>query len=190
LEKCLEEAAIYQMPSQLRQTFAFICVYYTPANTPHLWQAFREHMSLDFFRHHDNETSYNFALHDIDFILRQKGFSCASFGLPRPTRNVSKTATFNQAEEEAEAERSIAILNPQQLEAFTKIINGIDFPENLKLFYLIGPGGSGKTYLYNTLISFVRGRGELVLAYASTGIAASIWFFEKSCKVRYRSVEK
>jgi PIF1-like helicase len=145
-----------------------------PANTSHLWQAFRQHMSLDFFRHHDDETSYNLALHDIDFILRQQGFSCASFGLPQPTGNVTEAATFNQAEEEAEAERRITTLNPQQLEAFTKIINGIDFPENQKLLYLNGPGGSGKTYLYNTLMSFVRERGELVLAYASTEIAATL----------------
>jgi PIF1-like helicase len=117
------------------------------------------------------------------FILRQQGFSCASFGLPQPTGNVTEAATFGQTEKEAEAERRIATLNPQQLEAFTKISNGIDFPQNQKLFYRNGPGGSGKTYLYNTLMSFVRGRGELVLAYVSTGIAATLM---KNCSTIHR----
>lgn len=35
-------------------------------------------------------------------------------------------------------------------------------------------GGSGKTYLYKTLMSFIRGRGQNVLAFASTGIAATL----------------
>ncbi|XP_039610024.1 uncharacterized protein LOC120529870 [Polypterus senegalus] len=36
-----------------------------------------------------------------------------------------------------------------------------------------GPGGSGKTYLYKTLLSTVRGQGNIALPVASTGIAAN-----------------
>jgi len=36
------------------------------------------------------------------------------------------------------------------------------------------PGGSGKTYLYKTLISYIRSTGSTVLAVASTGIAANL----------------
>lgn len=60
------------------------------------------------------------------------------------------------------------------MNAFKKIISGVDESGSNKLFYLNGPGGSGKTYLYNTLISFIRGRGQNVLAYATTGIAATL----------------
>jgi hypothetical protein len=42
-------------------------------------------------------------------------------------------------------------------------------------FYLDGPGGSGKTFLYNTLMSVLRGRGHDVFPVASTGIAANLF---------------
>jgi hypothetical protein len=41
-------------------------------------------------------------------------------------------------------------------------------------FFLDGPGGSGKTFLYNTLMSVLRGQGKIVISVASTGIAATL----------------
>jgi len=38
----------------------------------------------------------------------------------------------------------------------------------------LGPAGSGKTFIYNTLIHLLKGRNETVLACASTGIAATL----------------
>jgi len=69
----------------------------------------------------------------------------------------------------------IASLNEQQKDAFDKIIAAIQ-NENLshRCFFLDGPGGSGKTYLYKTLISHIRSTGGIVLPVASTGIAANL----------------
>ena len=39
-------------------------------------------------------------------------------------------------------------------------------------FFLHGPGGTGKTYVYNTLCHYLRGQGKIVLCAASSGIAA------------------
>ena len=44
--------------------------------------------------------------------------------------------------------------NPAQNEAFTKIQDAIEGKSTKKLFFLDGPAGSGKTYLYNTLIRY------------------------------------
>lgn len=41
-----------------------------------------------------------------------------------------------------------------------------------RCFYLDGPGGSGKTYIYNTLMCLVRGQNQVVLPYATTGISS------------------
>jgi hypothetical protein len=41
------------------------------------------------------------------------------------------------------------------------------------LFFLDGPGGTGKTFLLNILLSHVRKQGKVALAVASTGIAAT-----------------
>ncbi|GBN17800.1 hypothetical protein AVEN_95678-1, partial [Araneus ventricosus] len=37
-----------------------------------------------------------------------------------------------------------------------------------------GPGGSGKTFLYSTLLSFIRGKEDIALPFATTGIAATL----------------
>jgi len=43
-----------------------------------------------------------------------------------------------------------------------------------KLFYVDGPGGTGKTILYGCLIWSLRNQGRSVLSVAFTGIAASL----------------
>ena len=42
------------------------------------------------------------------------------------------------------------------------------------VFFIDGPGGTGKTFLYRTLMASLRSRGEIVLATASSGIAATL----------------
>ena len=41
-----------------------------------------------------------------------------------------------------------------------------------KSFFLHGPGGTGKTYLYNTLCYHLHGQRKIVVCVASSGIAA------------------
>ena len=42
------------------------------------------------------------------------------------------------------------------------------------IFFVDGPGGTGKTYLYRALLANVRSRGMIGLATATSGVAASI----------------
>ena len=65
-----------------------------------------------------------------------------------------------------------AQLNPDQLAYFTQIVTAIETDPQTAHFYLQGPGGTGKTFLYTTLCYYFRGRGKTVLCVASTGIAA------------------
>lgn len=173
-EKCLDEAVVFLMPPQLRQTFALICVFCAPTNPLALWEKYVAHMCLDFSQRNDERNAINLALNDLKDVLSQHGFSCSSFGLPEPTVNISSVECINTEQESIEAEHKISTLNVHQLDAFRKIMKSIDDGGSHKLFYLNGPGGSGKTYLYNTLISFLRSRGQTVLAYATTGIAATL----------------
>ena len=39
-------------------------------------------------------------------------------------------------------------------------------------FFIQGPAGTGKTFLYKCLCSYYRGQGKIVLYVASSGIAA------------------
>lgn len=41
-----------------------------------------------------------------------------------------------------------------------------------RAFFVDGPGGTGKTFLYTVLLAAVRARGGIALSVASSGIAA------------------
>lgn len=66
--------------------------------------------------------------------------------------------------------------NEEQKAAYDSIMsatNRHDLPE--RCFFLDGPGGTGKTYLYNTLLSTIRAEQNIALPVASTGIAANLF---------------
>jgi hypothetical protein len=67
-----------------------------------------------------------------------------------------------------------AQLNDDQRRAYTRILDSLrDHPE-ASHFFLNGPEGTGKTFLYNTLCDRLRSEGKIVLCVASTGIAAQL----------------
>ena len=47
-----------------------------------------------------------------------------------------------------------------------------------RAFFIDGPGGTGKTFLYNTLLNKVRSQGRIPLVMASSGIAALLLMVE------------
>ena len=114
--------------------------------------------SLDYMRTDPEDIAKNKALHDINAILTQHGLSCAAIGLPTPTGHALQNVMYDAVEEAREGAQRLAMLNERQLEAFRKIIMAVDdvtVPN--RCFYLDGPGGSGKTFLYSALLSFIRG---------------------------------
>lgn len=174
-DHCLRDATVCQMPNQLRQTFAFILIFCNPTNSLQLWNSYCSDMSTDFMRDNDEFCSLNLALHDINATLNQHGLTCESFGLPVPAGNPIPLQLYNPLQQEQMAELQIASLNAQQLEAFRKIITATeDANEMDRYFFIDGPGGSGKTYLYSTLLYYIRGKRKVVLPFATTGIAATL----------------
>ena len=61
-----------------------------------------------------------------------------------------------------------------QIAAFNQIVNAVEGKSDKKLFFLDGPAGSGKTYLYNTVILYLQLHNYSVLAHATTGIASDL----------------
>ena len=66
--------------------------------------------------------------------------------------------------------------NKEQLNIFNTIEKTIDNLPQLShqpnLFFLGGCGGSGKTYLYNTILTKVRSENKIGIGLASSGIAS------------------
>jgi hypothetical protein len=51
------------------------------------------------------------------------------------------------------------------------IIDSVD-NDLKKIFFLNGPGGTGKTFVYNTVCAKIRSQGKIVICVASSGIAS------------------
>lgn len=74
----------------------------------------------------------------------------------------------------------IASLNPHQRRIFDTIAAAIDSFHNEedqtenRLFFVDGPGGIGKSFLYNDLLSHVRCKQKFSIAVATSGIAAAL----------------
>jgi DNA replication protein DnaC len=64
-------------------------------------------------------------------------------------------------------------LNDEQRMAYDEILSTVDHGGG-GLFFVDGPGGTGKTFLYRALLATVRGQGKIALATATSSAAASI----------------
>jgi hypothetical protein len=80
---------------------------------------------------------------------------------------------YDQAHQQLMADEHIHTLNPDQHSAFDQIMHTVNSCSG-RCFFLHGPGGTGKTYVYNTLCYALRAKGIIVLCVASSGIAALI----------------
>jgi len=81
---------------------------------------------------------------------------------------------FDSVEITAEAERLTGMLNAAQKVASDSIMEAKDAETYSKCFFVDGPGGSGKTFLYNTLQKTLQSMGLSVCAVTSTGFAATL----------------
>ncbi|KAH0715764.1 hypothetical protein KY284_008669 [Solanum tuberosum] len=72
--------------------------------------------------------------------------------------------------EDASAESK---LNQQQKQAFNTILQRVN-SETEGLFFVDGPGGTGKTFLYRALLANMRSKGTIALACATSGVAAAL----------------
>ena len=146
-------------------------------------------------QYHSNSTFYedsqslDYGLFLIDTRLKDQGQSSSLHSIPDPifqwslllaeVSEISSNA-FVQAEKnyDCQAEHNLFtqkyhMLNTDQKEAFDTITGALDAEGATNThFFLQGPAGTGKTFLYNTLCHFIRGQGKIVLCVASSGIAA------------------
>jgi hypothetical protein len=178
-EETIAEASMIKMPKQLRQVFALVCVYGSPASATEIWTKYLSSFVEDFSRYpgHKDGCKYceDLALEDLQETFILNGKKCSDFGLRTPDSNHLFLPDFD-----AEAEKLISIdlianFNHQQREVFETINSAVNVTsKNAKCFFLDGPGGSGKTYLYRAFLSYFRGEYMVALPVASTGIAANL----------------
>ncbi|CAF1284162.1 unnamed protein product [Rotaria sordida] len=135
-------------------------------------------MAEDFMQQADGETAKTMAFYAIDAKLKEQGRSCSDFGIPSPTSvpYSFESKTINKEELRIEQEM-YTMLNQHQRSVADAILASHRKQSSTTAglcFFIDGPGGPGKTYLYNTLYHLFMGQGVHVMTVAWTGNAASL----------------
>ena len=183
---CLSEYAQVHNPRQLRHLFATILVFCNPSFPRSLWNAFSVDLCEDFAfaARRDNDTDSDTsiaedirhsALYHLDTILQANNQSLRNYpDLPQLPIDYCPVSLNEAAEadlSEDQTRHMIESLNHDQRAAFdaitSKVVNG-----EAGVFFLDGPAGTGKSFVYNTVIAHLRGLSKNIISVASSGIAA------------------
>ncbi len=195
-DKCLKEAATYMMPSQLRQLFASILLFCDPkeVNAKKLLNTYLGDLDDDYENQQivlkktkdlsDNDYAIivRKTLAGIEKFLIPHNKTLEDFSLPRPDYSLLEE-NFNQTNlimEELnynsnELQDLLAKedqLNADQKTIFDTIIKAFYKQIDQNVFFVDGPGGYGKTFLFNMILAKVRSDNKIAIAVASSGIAA------------------
>jgi hypothetical protein len=186
---CLEEAAQIKTGTQLRHLFSTILLFSEVSQPEILWLDFRHHICDDLERqliaigitNPPEEDIYDFGLFLLDKVLRESGHTLDNWpSMPKPQHDWNELVVNPLVAEQLNYDRNtlctdldarLPHLNGDQRHAFTCIINSVTNDLG-KLFFLNGPGGTGKTFVYNTVCSKLRSEGNIVLCVSSSGISA------------------
>ena len=191
LVRCLEEAVIINMPPQMRQLFATLIIFQTPADTRALFEQFKVPMSEDYIRHdrqlHNDPTiafqdrHMYLCLWDIDSLLKVHGKSIADreFSelpqLPDNFRNPEQDEqNIDIARERELGQQMLQLLTNEQRHIHDTVMEAIQTHSENNCFFIDGPAGTGKTFLYNTVVHNLQGLGITVKCVAYSGIASTL----------------
>ncbi|KAH0603160.1 uncharacterized protein H6S33_008164 [Morchella sextelata] len=191
--QCFTEAVLFASGAALRTLFATALLFGDLTDPKALWAEFGNNICDDI--PHTLQTNealaapadlqdphLDYGLYLISQILADSNKTLADFDLPPYIHNWHRTAgnemiaaelRYNQQTELELRNERIAKLNDEQLQCYNTIVRSVDNPATAQ-FFLQGPAGTGKTFLYNTICNHFRSEGKIVLCVASSGIAAQL----------------
>lgn len=88
-------------------------------------------------------------------------------------REYLSETSYNQSILTAFVIENEAKINTEQKIIYDEIINSVNMSKG-GMFFIDAPGGTGKTFLINLILSKVRSSGKIALAVASSGISATL----------------
>ncbi len=173
--RTLTEAVDFGTPRQMRNLFATILIHGDTSNPLKLWNEFKDHMSEDILFASEEKTFteeiYNEALLEISDLVTMQNTTLEHFGIKTPQRSrrykicneVRQELNYDVEQYEQMNETNIASMNAEQKNVYDEIVNSVygDDDTTNKLFFLDAPGGTGKTFLCNTLLALIRSKKDV-----------------------------
>ncbi len=168
--------------------FASVLMFCEVTNPKQLWDAHWESLSDDIeaMTHHEHDdlavtlsedALKDHALYEINQVLIRNGHRLEDFTTLSKSNYVPSVHGGNRLvqEEQAYDQHSLTTdvdnaedrLNDDQRNTYETILNVVTNKEG-KLFFVYGSGGTGKTFVWTTILSRLRGQGKIVLAVASS----------------------
>jgi hypothetical protein len=143
------------MPYSLRRLFAIIMVFCEASNIHYLWDKHFESMLEDYHRTMSNNLKcvQQMVLKDINDIISSMDKDIRDCGLPKLNdqdaeqgyHNTEVREQYSLGVNETDL-RGVQNLNPKQLFGYTEIIEHV-INRKGRVFFVDGPGGTGKTFL-------------------------------------------
>jgi hypothetical protein len=187
--QCLSEAAGMSTGAALRQLLATILRHCEPSRPQDLWDEFRDSLCDDLrirLRRMNIQTASDDDIYDYGlFLLNQQlsdvGTSLSNFpNMPHIVNDwehvndnqfLAEQLSYDTAHELSVADDRYHRLNADQRSAYQSVIEAVH-SQSGQTFFLNGPAGTGKTFVYEALCHQLRADGIIVLCVASSGIAA------------------
>lgn len=191
-DQCLREASIFLGGCGLRQLFSLILAHNHPSDPQLLWDkrktSIEDDCEYELRRGGFTEslTEYDidqYALHLINQQLLKMGYSMEQCGLrsydaPHAEHLLRRAAVTQELDHSFDSSKifvykQLPLLNAEQLEIFSHVRE--NYNSGLQtLLFIDGPGGTGKTFLLNTILHYFNSRRLPFLAVASSGVAAQL----------------
>jgi hypothetical protein len=184
LDNCLTECAMFRMPSSLHRLFATILVFCEPKNVDRLWTKHFDIIAEDFKHNNPNPhwVAQMVLIHIRSMLQSLKSKDHDKAINKFPLRKIDDAiddviAVPREIFEEVSIKTNpedvglSSLLNEEQRATYDEIMSTIDFKRG-GLFFVDGPGGTGKTFLYRALLGIVRNQNKLAIATATSSVAA------------------
>ncbi|GJR09502.1 ATP-dependent DNA helicase PIF1 [Tanacetum coccineum] len=190
--RAIQEASVWALGPQLRDLFVTILLFCDVSRPLKLWEETWEVLSEDILHQKRKLYKYpelqltaeqiqNYCLVEIQEVLNRNGRSLAEFqDLPRPNpklltnmdnRLIREALEFDMNKSKIEHQQLHSQLNPEQHLIYEQVVESVHNKKG-NFYFVYGPGGTGKTFLYKTIIARLRSERKIVLAVASSGIAS------------------
>ncbi|XP_050212521.1 uncharacterized protein LOC126664257 [Mercurialis annua] len=187
----LDESTAWASSQQLRRLFVILLIFCDVGDPVRLfnrfWRTFADDVEYN-MRHIfgiayttiPDELLKNHVLFELEKLLNRNGNSLPDYNLPLPAGSIFANSankliveelSFDPFDLKIKHESMVNTLNNEQKTIHDDIVNSVESGDG-RLFFIYGHGGTGKTYLYKTIIYRFRSEGKIVLVVASSGIAS------------------
>ena len=188
--QCFEKASLFASRKSLRALFATLLIHGEITDAGAIWNTFATYFCYDLPHQLQNwpnipedltNPHYDYGLYLLGELLKESGKTLDQCGLPLPTHTWRADNSLFRRElnydlwEEALLEvEKLATFNLDQQQCFEKNISAVDSvrEETRPYFFIQGPVGTGKTFLYSVLCHHYRAHEKIVLCVAFSGIAS------------------